>query len=69
MKKLIIAVAMLAIAAVPADAQAFLNKMKEKAAGAVGNAIGGNIKNVLGEKAKDYMPEEVKNMAEMSETM
>ncbi|MBR5925061.1 MAG: hypothetical protein IKZ60_06305 [Bacteroidales bacterium] len=69
MKQLFIAVAMLAIAAAPADAQAFLNKMKEKAAGAVGNAIGGNIKNVLGEKAKDYMPEEVKNMAEMSETM
>ena len=64
MKKILIAIAALTLAvSVPAQAQGFLNKLKEKAEQAVGGAVSGALGNVLGDKVQDIVPENVKDMA------
>ena len=64
MKKLFIVIAAMSLLCAPAQGQAFLNKLKEKAGQAVGNTIG----NAIGDKLQGYIPDSVKDMAEMGET-
>lgn len=60
MKKfLIISASLMLFAAPAANAQAFLNKMKEKAEQAVGNAIGDKISNTISEKVGGKINETV----------
>ena len=56
MKRLVIALAALALLGTPAHGQAFLNKLKEKASQAIGNVVSGAI----GEKIQEALPESVK---------
>ena len=64
MKKLFIVIAAMSLLCAPAQGQAFLNKLKEKAVQAVGNTIG----NAIGDKLQGDIPDSVKDMAEMGET-
>lgn len=64
MKKLFIVIAAMSLLCAPAQGQAFLNKLKEKAGQAIGNTIG----NAIGDKLQGDIPDSVKDMAEMGET-
>ena len=54
MKKLLVAIAALSLLCAPAQAQGFLNKLKEKASESMGGAFGG----ALGEKMQGRVPED-----------
>lgn len=64
MKKLFIVIAAMSLLCAPAQGQAFLNKLKEKA----GQAVGNTIRNAIGDKFQGDIPDSVKDMAEMGET-
>ena len=64
MKRVLMFIAVAGLISAPMQAQSFLSKLKEKA----GEAVGGAVSGVLGDKVKDVLPEGMQDMAQMGET-